>query len=81
MTVGEGALDEENIGGTDEGFALEEAVEGFDLMVGPVREVGESLFMGFVSLTPGATKKDGGRGCAIGHALYIHGRTIQLCAL
>jgi hypothetical protein len=77
MTVREGSLDEENIGGTDEGFTLEEAVEGFDLMVGPIREVGESLLMGFVSLAPGATEKDSGRGFPIGHAFDIHGRNIQ----
>ncbi len=77
MTVGKGAGKLERIGGGDEGFSFQDAAEEFDLVVGPVGEVGEGAFADFAVFTPALTEEDGGGRLTIGDGLDVHGNRMS----
>jgi hypothetical protein len=52
---------------------LQEAAEGLDLVLGPMREIGERTLVGLFALAPAFAEEDGGRGVAVGDDLDVHG--------
>ncbi len=73
MAVGAAALDGEGGGGGAEGLVAEQAPQGFDLLGGPVREVGEGAFADLAALTPSLAQEDGGGRVPVGDPLDVHG--------
>ena len=66
----EGAFDDEQLVGVDQGFVFEHAPEALDL-VGPVGEVGQGAFMDLFTLTAAFAQEDGGGRVTVGDGFPV----------
>jgi len=77
VTVREGAPGGEQVLGGDEGLVVQQAAQGFDLVHGPVGEVGEGALAGLGAFAPAFAEEDGGRGVAVGDGFDVHGNNCE----
>jgi hypothetical protein len=76
MTVRQGALDADLVGGGGEaGVAFQHPAQRLDLGVRPVGQVGEGAGLDLVAVTVALAQQHGGWRGAVGHAGDIHVRT------
>ena len=72
VTVGERLLRGEQVLGRNQRLIAQHAAQGFDLVLGPIGEVGQGALAGFLALAPAFAQEDGGRGVAVGDDVDVH---------
>ena len=73
MAMGEGAFDDEEFIRMDERNVLKDETESFDLVRGPLGEVGDGAFTDAFALAPAFSQEDGGAGVSVGDGVDVHG--------
>ena len=66
VAVRQGAFNDEELVGMDQGFVFEHAPEALDLVLGPMGEIGQGAFMDLFTLTAAFAQEDGGGRVAVG---------------
>ena len=77
MAVRQGAFNDEELVGMDQGFVFEHAPEALDLVLGPMGEIGQGAFMDLFTLTAAFAQEDGGGRVAVGDGFDVHGTMIS----
>ena len=73
MAMRKGAFDDEEFIRMDERDVLEDETESFDLVRGPLGEVGDGAFTDAFAFAPAFAQEDGGAGVTVGDGVDIHG--------
>jgi hypothetical protein len=72
VAVGDRVLDREGVLGADERFATEQALEGLDLVFGPVCEVSQGTGLDLAVQAVALTQEDGWGGATVGDRGDVH---------
>ena len=73
MAMRKGAFDDEEFIRMDERDVLEDETESFDLVRGPLGEVGDGAFTDAFAFAPAFAQEDGGAGVTVGDGVDVHG--------
>ena len=73
MAMRQGAFDDEELVGVDQGFVFEHAPEALDLVLGPMGEIGQGAFMDLFTLTAAFAQEDGRGRVTVGDGFDVHG--------
>ena len=73
VAVRKSSLGAEEIVRRNQRLIAKQPAQGFNLSAGPVGEVGQGAFAGFLAFAPAFAQQDGGRGIAIGDGFDVHG--------
>ncbi len=81
MSVGNGAFDRDQFLDPNKPLVAQQAAEGLDTLVRPIREVGKGALNYAMPFTASLAEQSRGTRAAVGHVLDVHGNYLNAISL